>query len=456
MDEGRTVTNATRVRQQSIAVAGGRHHIPGREIMNVFGKVIGFLGFVLVALLGSALAAGAQATPEADRAFAAQAGTTDLFVNTVLCEDAACDPATTVDGATIAAFDAASRELIDSCTVVLAAPAGCNLTVPDDPDLYYIEWDETLIPAGYAQAGDPFLVENEPVEPNVLTLGFAPIGTPGPEPVEAPVNVVICDDDCDLPRTLDGAVVTSFDAAGLELDSCTVSSAPDDFDGCLLDMPGDDSGSFEITPPAGTEGYVLRSLEPEYVERVDLRLWTFIPAEAPATEQPADGIPVNVVACDVAGCTDPVTMDGAELVSYQDGEEIDRCVVESEADDFDGCILVIAADEVDVEITPAAPYDDYVLVSDEPDIYEAPERGIYVWTFVPAEAQPTAAPATAEPSAAATAAPVTALPETGAGAGTSASHAAGIQGALVILGSGLMALVVAGAGAGLGVRRARR
>lgn len=425
--------------------------------MNAFGKIIGWFGFVFIVLFASVTEAGAQATPTADgEASAAQADTTLMAVNTVLCEDTSCENVTTVDGALISAFDVQTRELIDSCTVnAVAAPEGCGITVPADPNLYYIEWDEALIPAGYAQAGDPFTVEYAPVHPNVLTLGFAPVVAPEPEVVEAPVNVVICDDayDCNLPRTFDGAVVTSFDAEGAELDACTVSSAADDFDGCLLDLLSDDSGSFEITPPAGIEGYVLRSLEPEYVERLDLRFWTFIPAD-----EPAGGFPVNVVACDIVGCTDPVTMDGAELISYQDGVEVDRCVVESEADDFDGCTLFISADKVDIDITPAAPYEDYVLVSEQPDVFESEERGrIYVWTFVPAGAEPTVepteAPATAEPTAGATAEPVTALPSTGGG------HEFANQGALIVVGlGGVAALTLAAlaALAGLGTRRVPR
>lgn len=402
--------------------------------MHTLGKLIALFGFVLVACFAVVPAAAAQATPEAGgEALTGQLGLTDLSVNTVLCDDASCDAYTTVDGATISAFDVQTRLLIDTCAVVAAAPEGCVITVPVDPNLYYIEWDEALIPAGYTQAGNPFTVEN------VLTLGFAPV--PPPEPVESAVRVEICDTaDCDAPRLLDGAVVTSFSADGAELDSCTVSSDLVEFEGgCLLDVLSDNSESFEITPPAGTEGYVLQSLDPEYFERIGLRVWTFIPAE-----EPAGGFPVNVVACDTAECTDPVTMDGAELVSYQDGVEVDQCVVESEADDFDGCTLFISADKADVDITPAAPYEDYVLVSEEPDVYESEERGrIYVWTFVPADAEPTAAPteapATTEPTAASTAAPVTALPETGAG------HDSGSQAALIVLGiGGVVALALAG------------
>ena len=289
-----------------------------------------------------------------------------------------------------------------------------------------------------------------------IVVGAGAQATPGattpPETVEVPVNVIICDDDtclcldaeCASPRTLDGAVVSSFDATGTQIDACTVSSEFDDFDGCFLDIPADGGGSFEITGPAGTEGYVLKSQEPEFIGNLNLRLWSFIPDG----EEPAGGVPVNVVACVIANCTDPVTMDGAELVSYQDGQEVDRCVVESEADDFDGCILFIPADKANVDITPAAGYEDSVLVSEEPDVYESDERGrIYVWTFVPDGAEPTAVPTEAPATADSTAAPVTALPETGAG------HDAGSEAALIFLGLGGVAALAL---AGLGIHRAPR
>jgi len=56
------------------------------------------------------------------------------------------------------------------------------------------------------------------------------------ETIEVLVNVIICDDEtclclclcldavCSSPRTLDGALVTSFDASGSEVDTCTVRS----------------------------------------------------------------------------------------------------------------------------------------------------------------------------------------------------------------------------------------
>ncbi len=116
------------------------------------------------------------------------------------------------------------------------------------------------------------------------------------ETVEVPVNVIICDDDsclcldaeCASPRTLDGAVVTSFDANGTQIDACTVSSEFDDFDGCVLDILEDGSGLFEVAAPAGTEGYVLESLEPEYIGNLNLWLWSFIPDGAEPTAAPTE------------------------------------------------------------------------------------------------------------------------------------------------------------------------
>lgn len=263
--------------------------------MQAPGKIIACFGFVLVACFAPVLGAGAQATPGAGTAL--QAETVERPVDVVICLDDACMNREAVDGATVTAYDIETGEAIDSCETDSGASfPSCVLTAPADASTYSIEVDSGLDPEQYTAL--------EPVgEDGVLRYGFAPIDDSTPETVEVPVNVIICDDDsclcldseCASPRTLDGAVVTSFDAAGTQVDSCTVSSEFEDFDGCFLDILEDGSASFEVAAPVGTEGYVLKSLEPEYIANLDLRLWSFIPdgaeptaapTEAPATTEP--------------------------------------------------------------------------------------------------------------------------------------------------------------------------
>lgn len=134
-----------------------------------FGRLMMIACFAVVGGMGVAGASAQDASPMPDPEM------TTLAVNTVLCDDASCESWVTVDGATISALDADTNEVISTCDVsAVAAPEGCGLEVPTDDSQYLLSWDESLIPEGYVQAGDPFVVEFAPVHPNVLTLAFAP------------------------------------------------------------------------------------------------------------------------------------------------------------------------------------------------------------------------------------------------------------------------------------------
>jgi hypothetical protein len=222
-----------------------------------------------------------------------------------------------------------------------------------------------------------------------------------------------CTDADGVKDQVPGATVTSFDAAGTEIDACTT----DEYGQCALLIPVAEDGTYKVVAGTGFEDYNLLSSTPESTgEGGDGREWTFVPSSA----EPSADTAVNVVACDVAGCTDPVTMDGAIVEAYQAGELTDSCTVSSAPDEFDGCRLVVGTDQVGFEVIPADGFENYVLVSDEPKIYDIEGEGsgyqLYLWTFVPADdvgevtPEPTAtAEATQEPGA------VSRLPETGAG-----------------------------------------
>ncbi len=128
-----------------------------------------------------------------------------------------------------------------------------------------------------------------------LAAVFGSILSTAAQQQEINVNVIGCvDPDCvDTVNifTMDGATVSSYDAAGALIDSCTVSSAPDGFDGCQLAATND--ATFAITPSAEYAGYVLLSDAPAIFESPDRGVWVwyFAPekdnALPPPTQAPA-------------------------------------------------------------------------------------------------------------------------------------------------------------------------
>lgn len=80
-------------------------------------------------------------------------------------------------------------------------------------------------------------------------------------------NVVVCNDpDCaDLTNTvgMEGAIVTSLDAAGTEIDSCAIETFPSGMDGCVVTQH-DGDGWYEVSNMYA--GYILLSEEPEVLE----------------------------------------------------------------------------------------------------------------------------------------------------------------------------------------------
>jgi hypothetical protein len=191
-------------------------------------------------------------------------------------------------------------------------------------------------------------------------------------------ETVNCSDPDGVKDPMAGATVTSFDAAGVVVGNCTTN----EYGQCPILVPAAEDGTYTVTPGPGFEAHTLVSAVPESTgEGGDGREWTFVPAASP--EEPADAVPVNVVACSDESCDDAVTMDGAELISYQDGAVLDRCTVSSAPDDFDGCQLVIDATSIDVEIIPPAGFEDHRLLSEEPEIYESEQHGrIHLWIYV--------------------------------------------------------------------------
>jgi hypothetical protein len=244
---------------------------------------------------------------------------------------------------------------------------------------------------------------------------------------ELNVNVIgcvdaACENTVDI-FTMDGATVTSYDAAGAVVDSCTVSSAADDFDGCLL-APAPEGGSYDIVAPAGYEGYTLFSDSPEIFESPDRGTWVWYflpPVDGSAPEapySPAEAVAVNVIICVDPDCVDTVnieTMFGATVSSYMpDGSPVDSCIVTMVVSQT-VCNLIPPPDGGWYEIEPAAEYAGYVLLSETPEIFESEMHGpIYVWYFAP-EKDNAFPPPTQAPAAPAK---VTGLPRTGSGADT--------------------------------------
>jgi hypothetical protein len=127
------------------------------------------------------------------------------------------------------------------------------------------------------------------------------------------------------------------------------------------------------------------------------------------------------------------------------GELIDSCTVSSAPDDFDGYELEIGADEVGFEIIPADGFTDYVLVRDEPEVYDIEREGSgyqsLLWTFDTAGDD---GDVTQEPTATAPQEPdgVSALPATGAGMTAANGSGFGLIGVVLM---GLASVVIGGA-----------
>lgn len=245
------------------------------------------------------------------------------------------------------------------------------------------------------------------------------------ETPELAVNVIGCVDAACANTvdifTMDGATVSVYDAGGALVDSCTVSSAADEFDGCLV-TPAPEGGYFDIVAPAGYESYTLLSEAPAIFESPDHGVWVWYfvpPADTSAPEAPSspvETVPVNVIICADPDCADTVnieTMVGATVSSYAvDGSLVDSCTVSLTYGGFVDCNLVPPMSGGWYDIQPAAGYEGYVLLSDRPEVFESEMHGpIYVWYFAP-EKDNALPPPTQAPAAPAV---VTGLPSTGSG-----------------------------------------
>ena len=255
-----------------------------------------------------------------------------------------------------------------------------------------------------------------------LAAVFGSILSTAAQQQEINVNVIGCvDPDCvDTVNifTMDGATVSSYDAAGALIDSCTVSSAPDGFDGCQLAATND--ATFAITPSAEYAGYVLLSDAPAIFESPDRGVWVWYfvpPAEAPAPEAPAETVRANVILCVDPDCADTVnseTMVGATVTSYApDGSLVDSCTVSLTQSEMVDCTIMPPPDRGSWDIQPAEQYKGYRLMSLQPEVIESEMHGpVYLWYFAP-EKDNALPPPTQAPAAPA---PVTGLPSTGVGA----------------------------------------
>ena len=234
---------------------------------------------------------------------------------------------------------------------------------------------------------------------------------------------------------MEGATVTSYAANGTELGSCITGT-----NGCVeaIPVPSDLSGSFSVTPGPGFENYLLASTTPEIVNEAGTVLgWTFLP---PADVEPETAI-MTVNACEDTGCTSVALMNGAVITAYAaDGTEVDSCeiVVTEDQADYLGCALTLPGEDGTFSIGFGPGYEDYELVSDQPEITDAGERGLlYIWTATPTDAPPaTETPAATEPAVPSKDDGVTALPATGTGHQVSAADVPGIL-AVGIVASGL-------------------
>ena len=250
---------------------------------------------------------------------------------------------------------------------------------------------------------------------------FGSILTTAAKQQEISVNVIGCvDADCiDTVNifTMDGATVSSYDAAGTLIDSCTVSSAPDEFDGCQLAAGSD--ATFAITPSAAYADYTLFSDAPAIFESPDRGVWVWYfvpPTEGPAPQEPAETVRANVITCVDPDCADTVnieTMVGATITSYApDGSLVDSCTVSLTFGGFVDCTIIPPPDRGSWDIQPAEEYLGYRLMSLQPEVFESEMHGpIYVWYFAP-EKDNALPPPTQAPAAPAV---VTGLPSTGVG-----------------------------------------
>lgn len=135
-----------------------------------------------------------------------------------------------------------------------------------------------------------------------------------PPPAEtAYANAIVCaDPDCaDLENVfgMEGASITSLDATGAVIDSCTVVAYPSGMDGCDL-IPHAGDGFYEVVPTDEYAGYTLLSAEPEVLESESHGIqlnWYFAPTADEVPPEDDDITPPDDVSTPPADGDDPVT-----------------------------------------------------------------------------------------------------------------------------------------------------
>ena len=108
-------------------------------------------------------------------------------------------------------------------------------------------------------------------------------------------NVVLCTDaDCTTTEGgMEGAVITSLDAAGVEIDSCAVEVFPSGLDGCIVTQHAGD-GSYAVSNLH--EGYALLSEAPEVLESEShgtQLVWYAAPVADDTAPPPAEVDPID-------------------------------------------------------------------------------------------------------------------------------------------------------------------
>jgi hypothetical protein len=219
-------------------------------------RIVFGIGVALLASTGTmAVSAQSDATPVTP-------STMDWPVNLVLCSDQSCTgDLVTVNLALISAVDNSTGETIDSCyTSHNSTPMGCTLKVPVDGD-YHIVWDDSMIPAGYVVAGDPFAVNPIPGQSNVmtvLTLGYYDPGVP--TTLENVANLVLCSDQSCTGevQTVEGATVSLVDDKTGEIVATCQTSSRNVPEGCVLVYPNNGAMlHFEFDDSLVPDGYVF-------------------------------------------------------------------------------------------------------------------------------------------------------------------------------------------------------
>lgn len=112
---------------------------------------------------------------------------------------------------------------------------------------------------------------------------------------EAYANIVVCTDPECAGETdmggMEGATITSYDAAGNVIDTCNVETFPSGLNGCVITQH-DGDGSYSAATTADFPGYSLLSDAPEVLESEShgtQLVWYAVPPAEDIAPPPAEG-----------------------------------------------------------------------------------------------------------------------------------------------------------------------